>query len=78
MHRRAYRDRRAATPIPVVALVGYTNAGALPLPPLLLPPAVLAACCAAAAVVTAPALAFALQSAAVFMVNHWAATGCSA
>lgn len=27
-HRRSYRDRRAAAPIPVVALVGYTNAGA--------------------------------------------------
>ncbi|KAL4857010.1 GTPase HflX [Chlorella vulgaris] len=26
-HRRAYRERRAAAPIPVVALVGYTNAG---------------------------------------------------
>ncbi|KAG7671682.1 hypothetical protein Ndes2526B_g07430 [Nannochloris sp. 'desiccata'] len=26
-HRKAYRDRRASTPIPVVALVGYTNAG---------------------------------------------------
>lgn len=26
-HRKAYRDRRAAAPIPVVALVGYTNAG---------------------------------------------------
>ena len=26
-HRQNYRDRRAATPIPVVALVGYTNAG---------------------------------------------------
>ena len=28
-HRRAYRERRAAAPIPVVALVGYTNAGKL-------------------------------------------------
>lgn len=27
MHRRNYRERRAAVPIPVVALVGYTNAG---------------------------------------------------
>jgi hypothetical protein len=27
-HRRGYRARRAATPVPVVALVGYTNAGA--------------------------------------------------
>jgi len=26
-HRKGYRDRRAAAPIPVVALVGYTNAG---------------------------------------------------
>lgn len=26
-HRQLYRDRRRATPIPVVALVGYTNAG---------------------------------------------------
>lgn len=26
-HRRAYRERRAAAPIPVIALVGYTNAG---------------------------------------------------
>jgi hypothetical protein len=26
-HRRAYRERRAAAPVPVVALVGYTNAG---------------------------------------------------
>lgn len=26
-HRRAYRERRQQTPIPVVALVGYTNAG---------------------------------------------------
>ena len=26
-HRAAYRDRRAAAPIPVVSLVGYTNAG---------------------------------------------------
>ena len=26
-HRRAYRERRQSTPIPVVALVGYTNAG---------------------------------------------------
>ncbi len=26
-HRRSYRERRAAAPIPVVALVGYTNAG---------------------------------------------------
>lgn len=26
-HRKAYRERRAAAPIPVVALVGYTNAG---------------------------------------------------
>jgi GTP-binding protein HflX len=26
-HRRAYRERRADAPIPVVALVGYTNAG---------------------------------------------------
>lgn len=26
-HRKAYRDRRAAAPIPVIALVGYTNAG---------------------------------------------------
>ncbi|PSC70039.1 GTP-binding hflX [Micractinium conductrix] len=26
-HRQTYRDRRAAAPIPVVALVGYTNAG---------------------------------------------------
>ncbi|GAB4815794.1 hypothetical protein N2152v2_002840 [Parachlorella kessleri] len=26
-HRRAYRERRASAPIPVVALVGYTNAG---------------------------------------------------
>ncbi len=27
-HRAAYRKRRAVAPIPVVALVGYTNAGA--------------------------------------------------
>ncbi len=26
-HRKAYRERRAAAPIPVIALVGYTNAG---------------------------------------------------
>lgn len=26
-HRQQYRDRRAATPIPVISLVGYTNAG---------------------------------------------------
>lgn len=26
-HRKAYRERRASTPIPVIALVGYTNAG---------------------------------------------------
>ena len=26
-HRKAYRDRRASAPIPVIALVGYTNAG---------------------------------------------------
>lgn len=26
-HRRAYRERRASAPLPVVALVGYTNAG---------------------------------------------------
>ena len=26
-HRAAYRERRSAAPIPVVALVGYTNAG---------------------------------------------------
>jgi GTP-binding protein HflX len=26
-HRKGYRDRRASAPIPVVALVGYTNAG---------------------------------------------------
>lgn len=26
-HRKAYRERRASAPIPVVALVGYTNAG---------------------------------------------------
>lgn len=26
-HRRAYRARRALAPLPVVALVGYTNAG---------------------------------------------------
>lgn len=27
-HRRQYRDKRSRTPIPVVAIVGYTNAGA--------------------------------------------------
>jgi GTP-binding protein HflX len=27
MHRAAHRERRSAAPIPVVALVGYTNAG---------------------------------------------------
>ncbi len=27
MHRRQYRERRAEAPIPVIALVGYTNAG---------------------------------------------------
>lgn len=26
-HRRQYRARRAAAPVPVVAIVGYTNAG---------------------------------------------------
>lgn len=26
-HRKSYRDRRASAPIPVIALVGYTNAG---------------------------------------------------
>lgn len=27
-HRRQYRDKRSATPIPVVGMCGYTNAGA--------------------------------------------------
>ncbi len=27
LHRRQYRDKRSSTPIPVVSICGYTNAG---------------------------------------------------